>query len=283
MVECNDCGNKEKDCGCTNEGLTINDVCNPIVCDSSECSESFAAECILYTGDDITCDEIVIITAGDNLAQAVANITAYFCTRTTVQADIVCDVDTVVAQGTAVTDALTQIVTYFCNAIATISLTPGPEGPQGPQGPAGIDGADWTLATLHIDIANAVSPFVIAEDGAFLNALVIIDEITPPDTVPAITEFTTQLGPSEGDINEVINMEESTSINIRPNNATTTVGVWAPGGYIEAVGTGQAVQFSGATPTKGLAIEMKCISVNGADVLWLITNHTWNGADPVIV
>lgn len=79
MAECTDCGNKKKDCGCTNEGLTINDVCNPIVCESDECSESFPAGCIIYSGKDIVCDDIVIVTAGNTLAQAVANITAYFC------------------------------------------------------------------------------------------------------------------------------------------------------------------------------------------------------------
>lgn len=147
----------------------------------------------------------------------------------------------------------------------------------------GADGADWTLGVSHIDIGDGVSPFVIQEDGAALNRIIVIDEVVPPATVPGITEFTSQLSPAEGDINEVINMESSTTINIRPNNANCTIGVWAATGYIEAVGTGQAIQFGGSSPKKGLAIEMKCISVNGSDVIWLITNHTWNGVDPVIV
>lgn len=121
MAECTDCGNKEKDCGCTNEGLTINDICNPIVCESDECSESFRAECIIYSSDDIVCNEIVIVTAGQSMAQAVANIVAYFCTQDEVDADIVCGGDTVVTAGTSINDALDQIVTYFCEEIGTIN------------------------------------------------------------------------------------------------------------------------------------------------------------------
>lgn len=140
-MSCHDCGNKNNDCGCSQEALHISQVCNPVECDSDECTESFAAECIVYTGDDIVCDNVVIVTAGDSMAQAVANITAYFCTRTTTQADIDCGNDTVVAEGTDHNTALTQIVTYFCNAIENIELTPGPQGPAGAEG---IDGQDGT-------------------------------------------------------------------------------------------------------------------------------------------
>ena len=121
MAECTDCGNKEKNCGCTKEGLTINDVCNPIVCESDECSESFDAECIIYSSDDIVCNDIVIVTAGQSMAQAVANIVAYFCTQLTVDADIICGNTTVVTAGTSINDALDQIVTYFCNEIGLIN------------------------------------------------------------------------------------------------------------------------------------------------------------------
>jgi hypothetical protein len=150
-MACTDCEEDKNKCDdCTNEGLTINDICNPVECDSDECTESFPAECSIYTGDDIICDGITIVTAGDNMAQAVANITAYFCTRTTIGADVLCNVDTVVTEGTSTVDAITQIVAYFCNAIENISLTPGPAGADGADGVDGVDGVDGINANQVI-------------------------------------------------------------------------------------------------------------------------------------
>lgn len=77
---CSNCnGNNNADCGCTSEELHINQICNPIVCDTEECSESFDAMCSIYSGDDIKCNSITLVTAGESMAQAVANTIAYFC------------------------------------------------------------------------------------------------------------------------------------------------------------------------------------------------------------
>jgi hypothetical protein len=119
-MACPDCENKEKECGCTKEALSINDVCNPIDCSTDECTESFPAQCILYTGDDIICNNTILVTAGDNLAQAVANVVAFFCTQDGVDADIVCGTDTVVTAETSINDALDQIVAYFCAEITAV-------------------------------------------------------------------------------------------------------------------------------------------------------------------
>jgi len=78
-MSCHDCGNKNNDCGCSQEALHISQVCNPVECDSDECTESFAAECIVYTGDDIVCNNVIVGTSGESIAQIVANVTAYFC------------------------------------------------------------------------------------------------------------------------------------------------------------------------------------------------------------
>lgn len=75
---CPEC-NKKTTSNCDKKHLTINDICNPVDCNSNECSESFPGKCILYTGDDILCNDIPIMSEGDSLAQGIANAVAYFC------------------------------------------------------------------------------------------------------------------------------------------------------------------------------------------------------------
>jgi len=73
----------EKCSGCGQVPLSINDLCNPIQCDVDACPESFDANCTFYTGPDLICDDVVIVPTGTSIAQATANIIAYFCLRTT--------------------------------------------------------------------------------------------------------------------------------------------------------------------------------------------------------
>ena len=120
-MACNKC-NKNEDCGCKATSVTINSICNPIDCGTEECSESFPAQCILYTGDDIICDESIIVTSGDSVAQSLANIVQYFCSQTIVSADIVCGEQTIVLEGSTVNEALNFIVLYFCQLIDGISI-----------------------------------------------------------------------------------------------------------------------------------------------------------------
>ena len=116
-MACNTCNKKTEDCGCKATSVSIDSICNPIDCGSQECSESFPAECILYTGDDIICDATTIVTSGDSVAQSLANIVQYFCDGNApdVPTDIVCGATTIVPSGTTIVDALPLIVTYFCN------------------------------------------------------------------------------------------------------------------------------------------------------------------------
>lgn len=174
-MPCPDCNNENVDCGCIQEALHINQICNPVNCDTEECSESFSANCIIYSGDDIICDDVTIVTAGDNIAQAVANVTAYFCTRTTTEADIVCDVDTVVLEGTSVVDALSQIVAYFCTAIDNI-----PAGAQGPQGDPGTNGTNG-------DDGNFVQVTVEAPGVNCANGGLMIEVIDGTDGITVLT------------------------------------------------------------------------------------------------
>jgi hypothetical protein len=120
MSDCNKCQPQE-DCSCKQEALHISQICNPIECPTEECSESFEANCIIYTGEDIICNNVIVGTSGESIAQIVANVTAYFCSTESITEDIVCGDTTVVTAGTSINDALDQIVTYFCGEINSIN------------------------------------------------------------------------------------------------------------------------------------------------------------------
>jgi hypothetical protein len=112
---CNNCGCKK--CGCQDDFLTTPPACpTPIGCPTPEpCSEIIDAQCIVYTGLDIECDD-----------------------------DIVVETDTTLA------DALVDIVTYFCDNGGGGGTGPagpagatGPQGAQGVPGPVGPAGLNW--------------------------------------------------------------------------------------------------------------------------------------------
>ena len=138
-MACNDCGKTEEGCGCQQEALSISQVCNPVVCAVEECSETFNAGCILYADADIICNEVVLVTEGDTMAQALANVSAYFCSTEMVEAEILCGVDVVVPAETSLEDAIPLVVAYFCTAIdniveltsVTVSTADTPVGAEG--------------------------------------------------------------------------------------------------------------------------------------------------------
>ena len=121
-MACNDCGNTTEGCGCEQGALHISQICNPVACDVEDCSETFNAGCILYADADIICNDIVLVTAGDTMAQALANVSAYFCSTEAIGSEILCGVDVVVPADTQLENALPLIVTYFCNAISALEL-----------------------------------------------------------------------------------------------------------------------------------------------------------------
>ena len=119
-MACNDCGNTKVDCGCTTEALSISQVCNPVVCAVEECSETFSSGCVLYSGDNILCGDVIVVTKGDTIAQAITNITAFFCATEGLVDAISCGADTVVPASTSFGAALPLIVAYFCDKVTAI-------------------------------------------------------------------------------------------------------------------------------------------------------------------
>ena len=79
-MACTNCGCKNKPCGCEDGPLTTPAPCNPIGCpDPYPCSEVIDAQCVLYSGDPIICDQDTVVDTGDNLANALNQVVDYFC------------------------------------------------------------------------------------------------------------------------------------------------------------------------------------------------------------
>ena len=67
------------DCGC---GPSIPEPCitPPPVCpDPQPCTEVFDAQCVMYTGAPIMCNDDEVVPTNTNMAEALQLIVAYFC------------------------------------------------------------------------------------------------------------------------------------------------------------------------------------------------------------
>ena len=76
---CTDCGCKK--CGCTDTGLITPVACpTPLGCPTPEpCSEVIDAQCVIYSGLDIECENTVVVATDTNLADALDDISNFFC------------------------------------------------------------------------------------------------------------------------------------------------------------------------------------------------------------
>lgn len=71
---------KNKPCGCEDQPYTSLPPCNPIDCpETNPCSEVIDAQCVIYTGPDITCNQQVVVSSGSTMAEALTAIVNYFC------------------------------------------------------------------------------------------------------------------------------------------------------------------------------------------------------------
>ncbi len=105
-------------CGCEDVALVTPAPCpDPGPCPTPyPCSEVTDAQCVIYSGDDILCDQTVVVSQGMTVAEAMASITDYFCNATgSISTDIICGADVVVPAGTPFGQAFELIVAYFCN------------------------------------------------------------------------------------------------------------------------------------------------------------------------
>lgn len=109
------CGHLAK-CGCESYLTTPPPCPTPEDCPTVQpCSEVFDAECIVYTGPDLQCDETTVVAQGMTAAEAMEAIVDYFCNSTgSISQNIICGEDIVVLAGSTFADAFESVVNYFC-------------------------------------------------------------------------------------------------------------------------------------------------------------------------
>ena len=101
---CTNCGCSKPKCGCQDTMLTSPAPCpTPIGCpDPIPCSEVFDAQCVIYTGLDVLCDQDIVVETNTSVADAINAIVEYFCNivpqpafQTVVEGDITTNVTSV--------------------------------------------------------------------------------------------------------------------------------------------------------------------------------------------
>lgn len=76
-----DCGNN-KPCGCEDEHLTTPPPCEsgtPECPDPDRCPETFAQECVVWTGEDLECNGTLFATAGDRMDVVLQRLVSFIC------------------------------------------------------------------------------------------------------------------------------------------------------------------------------------------------------------
>jgi hypothetical protein len=73
--------NKCKKCGCEDSFMPSPAPCpTPIGCPNPEpCSEVLDAQCVIYTGENIRCNNDVVVPTNTSMADALQLIVDYFC------------------------------------------------------------------------------------------------------------------------------------------------------------------------------------------------------------
>lgn len=153
MATTNTC---KKNCGCQDSFLTSPAPCpTPQGCPEPEpCSEVFDSQCIIYTGENIICNQDVIISSNTNVNDAFNQLVGYLCDQLIITTDIVCGQDIVVESDTNVINALSEIVNYFCAGSSAVTLT---DAGIGTHESLVNDGTGPTLATKGLEAGTGIS------------------------------------------------------------------------------------------------------------------------------
>lgn len=110
------CTHTNIDCGCKDSYLTTPPPCpTPDDCPEAQpCSEVFDAQCIVYTGDPITCNQDTVVATGDTVAEALNSITDYFCENSGGQLTVVAAGDNIQVTSNTVGNVTTYTVNAAC-------------------------------------------------------------------------------------------------------------------------------------------------------------------------
>jgi len=110
------CTHTNIDCGCKDSYLTTPPPCpTPDDCPEAQpCSEVFDAQCIVYTGDPITCNQDTVVATGDTVAEALNDIVDYFCDNSGGQLTVVAAGDNIQVTSNTVGNVTTYTVNAAC-------------------------------------------------------------------------------------------------------------------------------------------------------------------------
>jgi len=199
--------NCNQNCGCNNS-YTVTAPCPP------SCTEVFNAQCIVYTGTDVTCGDDTVISRYDYMDTIVTKIINYFCSR----------FDSLVIPTTVVesTDAAILVDTIVVGSVTTYSLSLDPaELPSASQVTAGdnvVVTGDGTALTPYVVNANES---IVAVDAASALTL-IVDPSTPG---PYETTYTIGIDATllpETELNSLFGYISILEIPNTPNAGDTT-------------------------------------------------------------
>lgn len=190
--------------------------CSTPQCETPQpCTEITDAQCTIYTGANIKCGTDIVVAKNDNIAEAIAQITAYFCSKQglVTTEDILCGQDVIIPAGTSMQDALALTVDFICQ----IQLTPGPQGTTGAQGVQGITGAQGSQGTIGVQGIQGVQGRVGADGIQGTQGLIGVQG------VQGITGIGTQgvQGPAGSTEGSLIALYSQTSDSIEVNNSNS--------------------------------------------------------------
>ena len=171
-MACSNCNNTQN-CGCSNGTYTVSATCPPA------CTEVFNAQCIVYTGVDLTCDGDTVISRNDYLDSVITKLVDYVCSKVAPPASVVAGSAFIDVVPT--TDPVTAVTTYTVSAdMAAFEIWVGPiitnqilaKVLAGPGIDVAADAVAGTVTVSHEDTSTVVSPLAVTGTGnTFLQAV----------------------------------------------------------------------------------------------------------------
>jgi hypothetical protein len=314
MGNCRNCGCNKISCGCKDTYLTTPPPCpTPVDCPEAQpCSEVFDAQCIIYTGENILCEEDIVVTQNNTVAQGLVSIVNYFCEKVPLlTAGVQCieqPIGFISPEGTPFTEAIQDVVDYFCDALANVPLVE-------------VVAGDNIIVTSNI-VGNLTTYTVngletIVEAGANVSVVPVVVGNTTTYTVSAINTGGLPPWTSVGAGVFFVPVSLTLTINTRvvytiqgatyveyslPNNpvfgteiefvhrstsdfyinpglpaTNTDVEIWSNLGTLTAsAGVNRLFWDSTTSSTENVKIRLLCIQNTGAGKKWIVIEQTWN-------
>jgi|SRR6056297_2476801 len=76
----NKCTHTEPNCGCVDGPMTTPPACPPLPCPNPQpCSSYTDAQCVIYTGDDLICDQQIVVENNANLNDIIIELVSRIC------------------------------------------------------------------------------------------------------------------------------------------------------------------------------------------------------------